>query len=103
MDLGERRDWITFRAPLKQVRHFDGSARSFLASLPAVRRIATARGGLLLCHGTGEDDMHAVQPDDLGYALETNEELQRALRDRVRTTPSSSPPCSWTPPTAEPW
>jgi putative phosphoesterase len=64
-----------------QSRHLDGAARSFLASLPAVRRIATARGDILLCHGTGEDDMHAVQPDDSGYALESNEELQRALRD----------------------
>ena len=53
----------------------------FLSSLPAVRRIATARGALLLCHGTGEDDMHAVQPDDSGYALETNTDLQGILRD----------------------
>lgn len=64
-----------------QARDVDGPAHSFLASLPSVRRIATARGAILLCHGTGEDDMHAVQPDDSGYALETNDELQRALHD----------------------
>ncbi len=64
-----------------QPRHLDAEARSFLASLPAVRRVATTRGNVLLCHGTGEDDMHAVQPDDTGYALESNEELQKALRE----------------------
>jgi predicted phosphodiesterase len=64
-----------------QAGGLEGVARTFLASLPAVRRIVTPRGGLLLCHGTGEDDMHAVLPDDAGYALETNDELQRVLRD----------------------
>jgi putative phosphoesterase len=64
-----------------QPQHANSAARAFLASLPTVRRIATARGGLLLCHGTGEDDMRAVQPDDSGYALETNDELQRILRE----------------------
>jgi putative phosphoesterase len=64
-----------------QPEHVDAAARSFLESLPAVRRVATPRGPLLLCHGTGEDDMHAVGPDDAGYALEANDSLQLALRD----------------------
>lgn len=59
----------------------DSTARGFLASLPATRHFTTTRGGLLLCHGTGEDDMSAVRPDDHGLVLETNEELQRLLRE----------------------
>jgi predicted phosphodiesterase len=42
----------------------DVSARAFLASLPPTRRLHTVRGDLLLCHGTGEDDMSAVGPED---------------------------------------
>jgi putative phosphoesterase len=64
-----------------QPRDIEGAARAFLASLPPVLRMETLWGGLLLCHGTGEDDMHAVKPDDSGCALETNEELQRTLRE----------------------
>jgi predicted phosphodiesterase len=62
-------------------RDVDAAARAFLSSLPATRRIPTARGDLLLCHGTGEDDMTAVTPDAFGYALETNDALQKLLRD----------------------
>jgi predicted phosphodiesterase len=63
-------------------RDVDARSRAFLAALPATRRFGTMRGDLLLCHGTGEDDMHAVGPDDFGYALETNDELQKVLADR---------------------
>ena len=59
----------------------DAAVRAFLGSLPATRRIATARGDLLRCHGTGEEDMVTVTPDDAGYALETNGALQKLLRD----------------------
>jgi predicted phosphodiesterase len=59
----------------------DSTARDFLASLPVTRHFTTTRGGLLLCHGTGEDDMSAVRPDDHGVVLESNEELQRLLRE----------------------
>jgi predicted phosphodiesterase len=58
----------------------DAAARAFLASLPATRRLSTAAGEMLLCHGTGEDDMATVMADDFGYALETNDALQKLLR-----------------------
>ena len=66
-------------------RDVDTSSRAFLATLPSTRRVGTLRGDLLLCHATREDDLHAVGPDDFGYALETNDELQKVLRDpRIR-------------------
>ena len=58
----------------------DPSSRSLLAALPPTRRLATIRGDLLLCHGTGDDDMLAVGPDDSGYALEVNDPLQALVR-----------------------
>jgi predicted phosphodiesterase len=54
--------------------------RAFLASLPSTRRMATIRGDLLLCHGTGDDDMIALRPEDSGYALEVNDPLQALVR-----------------------
>jgi predicted phosphodiesterase len=59
----------------------NASARAFLASLPPTRRVDTVRGTLLLCHGTGDDDMNAVRPEDSGYALETNEALQSLIAE----------------------
>lgn len=57
------------------------ASQSFLAGLPATRRLATVRGDLLLCHGVGEDDMTRLRPTDSGYALESNTALHRLLAD----------------------
>lgn len=54
-------------------------SRAWLADLPATRRIDTPRGGLLLCHGVDEDDMQRLLPDDEGYALASNDALQRLI------------------------
>lgn len=41
-----------------------------------------ALGGVLLCHhGLGLNDMAKIGPDDFGYALEANEELQSLRRN----------------------
>ena len=56
---------------------------AFLASLPRVREVPTARGLLLLCHGVGDDDMQRLRPDDEGYALQSNLALA-ALVDAKR-------------------
>jgi putative phosphoesterase len=56
------------------------TTRRFLESLPAVLEFDTPGGKLLLCHGLGEDDMAALKPHDTGYALETNDALQKLLR-----------------------
>ncbi|MFT3923778.1 MAG: metallophosphoesterase family protein [Myxococcales bacterium] len=57
------------------------SARTYLEALPAVLRFGTSLGTLLLCHGLGENDMARVNPDDRGYALQSNDELQALMRD----------------------
>ena len=57
------------------------NSRAFLARLPRMVELATARGTALLCHGLGPNDMSKVGPDDFGYALATNDELQNLLRN----------------------
>ncbi|MFK7998715.1 MAG: metallophosphoesterase [Polyangiales bacterium] len=48
----------------------DETSRSFLRALPPTRRFETPKGGLLVCHGVGEDDMANLRPDTRGYALQ---------------------------------
>jgi predicted phosphodiesterase len=59
------------------------ATRAFLRGLPVTRRYETAAGSLLLCHGLGENDMARVKPDDQGYALESNSELQRLMSSDI--------------------
>jgi predicted phosphodiesterase len=55
--------------------------RTFLESLPRMVEIRTIAGLALLCHGLGPNDMAKVRPDDFGYALESNDDLQDLIRD----------------------
>jgi len=57
------------------------STLDFLRSLPATREFRTSLGGLLLCHGLGDNDMAKVDPDDYGYAIDVNDDLQALVRD----------------------
>ena len=59
---------------------FPDDARAYLSSLPQTLELSTASGELLLCHGMGENDLGRLGPDDEGYALDTNTELQALLR-----------------------
>ena len=52
-------------------------ARAFLASVPVTRAFETATGPLLLCHGTGHDDMMGVYPGDSDVILAANHRLHR--------------------------
>lgn len=52
----------------------------FLRALPSTLAFDTPAGKLLLCHGLGANDMTKLTPDDFGYALEMNKELQQLLR-----------------------
>jgi predicted phosphodiesterase len=52
---------------------------TYLASLPVTRVIPTPLGGLFLCHGVGHSDMQRLLPEDEGYALTCNDELQLLL------------------------
>jgi predicted phosphodiesterase len=56
-------------------------SRAYLSALPATVELETPLGRALLCHGMGDNDMSAVGPDDFGYAIESNTELQEILRD----------------------
>jgi predicted phosphodiesterase len=60
----------------------DTRALGFLSALPALREFSTSQGPLLLCHGLGANDMAKVGPDDFGYALDANVDLQKLLRER---------------------
>jgi predicted phosphodiesterase len=54
---------------------------AYLLALPATIELSTPRGRALLCHGMGTNDMAGVGPDDHGYAVELNMELQALLAD----------------------
>ncbi|MFO0659613.1 MAG: metallophosphoesterase family protein [Polyangiaceae bacterium] len=54
-------------------------AKQFFSSLPLTRRLQTAAGPLLLCHGLGDDDMGQVRPSDSSWDLSDNRSLQRLL------------------------
>lgn len=58
--------------------------RDFLLALPPTREFTTVAGPLLLCHGLGDNDMAKLTPDDYGYAIEANAELQTLLRAPYR-------------------
>jgi predicted phosphodiesterase len=49
--------------------------------LPTTIEFETSLGRALLCHGLGSNDMAKVTPDDYGYALASNLDLQRLLED----------------------
>lgn len=54
----------------------------FLSALPLTVEFTSPIGRVLLCHGIGDNDMGGVTPDDFGYALESNLELQRLITER---------------------
>jgi predicted phosphodiesterase len=55
---------------------------AFLSALPTLREYRSPRGNVLLCHGLGGNDLVGVKPDDEGYALSTNAELQALIANR---------------------
>lgn len=75
--LNEQRT-LPHATPLERV---STSARAYLAALPVTIDLPTPRGWLLLCHGLGDNDMAKVGPDDFGYAIESNSELQQLLTE----------------------
>lgn len=58
------------------------STLSFLRSLPAVVPLKSSDLRILLCHGVGRNDMNFLNPEDDGYAVESNMELQELMRSR---------------------
>ena len=54
----------------------------FLRNLPATIPLEFSGLHILLCHGVGENDMNFLNPDDEGYAIESNMELQDLMHSR---------------------
>lgn len=54
---------------------------AYLHGLPRTLEFSSPRGRVMLCHGLGSNDMSSVGPDDFGYALESNLDLQQLLAD----------------------
>lgn len=52
-----------------------------LKTLPPTVRLGCALGGLLLCHGVGDNDMCKLGADDHGYAISSNDDLLKLLFD----------------------
>jgi putative phosphoesterase len=55
-------------------------SRRMLEQLPDIIEFKTPKGRALLCHGLGHNDMAKVGPDDYGYGLETNTDLQNLIK-----------------------
>lgn len=56
--------------------------RAYLAALPPTRTFDTPSGSLLLCHGTGTDDMIGIYPNDTEAVLAANHPLYRIYAER---------------------
>ena len=62
-----------------ELADLSASSVAWLRALPRVLSFRTVSGPLLLCHGVAENDMNNLRPDDYGYALENNDDLQRLM------------------------
>lgn len=81
---GNHDRWLLKEAETWSKEDRDRSALlSFIEGLPPTRQYQTGHGQLLLCHGLGPDDMNRLLPDDYGYALESNDELQELLSSKT--------------------
>jgi predicted phosphodiesterase len=60
----------TMRDLPNATRVLSASTRRYLEELPRTARIDTARGGALVCHAVGEDDLFFLNPDTRGYSLQ---------------------------------
>ena len=56
---------------------------NFLRSLPKTRILRIEGVAVILCHGLLENDMNRLTPDDFGYALEANFELQNLINSKA--------------------
>jgi predicted phosphodiesterase len=77
-DENRKRGWGYTSLPHATEYHeVTGDDRAWLAALPPTRDFDTPLGPLLLCHGTGTDDMTGVYPGDGEAALAANHQLVR--------------------------
>ena len=62
-------------------QEINDASRTFIESLPRVRRYTTPNGNALLCHGVGDDDEAWLLPDTRGYALQDIPTLRELMVD----------------------
>lgn len=62
-------------------QEINDASRTFIESLPRVRRYATPNGNALLCHGVGDDDEAWLLPGTRGYALQDISTLRELMVD----------------------
>lgn len=62
-----------------QLTEVNPNSYEYLANLPATKVLNTPQGLLLLCHGLDRDDMIKLNPDDCGFAIESNLCLQNLI------------------------
>lgn len=55
-------------------------SRKFLQSLPTTIDLQIQGYTVLLCHGIADNTMNKVDPDDYGYAIESNFGLQKIIK-----------------------
>src|ERR1041384_4840111 len=77
--LGNQFRELPYAQPLA---HVSPAVVDFLTELPPTRQFRSPRGHVLLCHGLGTNDMARVKPDDEGYAIASNTELQQLISER---------------------
>lgn len=60
----------------------ESSSLEYLRTLPKTLDFQSPLGEVLLCHGLGENDMAKFTPDDYGYAIEANFDLQKIVSEK---------------------
>jgi putative phosphoesterase len=61
------------------LKNVASSDLEFLKNLPRTIEVSTTAGRLMICHGILENDMNKINPTDEGYAVDSNEDLQKLL------------------------
>lgn len=85
--LGNHERWLLNNQmrQLKNATSLDNltkKSQSFLKYLPTTFEFSTSQGLGLLCHGLDKNDMAMVKPDDYGYAIEVNYDLQKLIKEQ---------------------
>jgi putative phosphoesterase len=81
---GNHDRWFSRGTPLgmpDDTRVLADEHRAWLAALPPSRRFETPLGGLLLCHGIGDDDMAVLRSSTDEYSLRWLESLHALQAD----------------------
>jgi putative phosphoesterase len=84
--LGNHDDWLLQNVArdlpeATQRNELSDDEIEYLEELPKTIEIETLKSHALLCHGFGENYMSKINPDDYGYAIESNIDLQKLIEN----------------------